>query len=150
MCTYFQENEKKKQIDRKRRKHEDLRRKMARLRSDSLEDYISADKLDETDSVTTGRSEKHETTKPVSNVVAPVSDIEEDVCDAASMDVSVNMNSSHPEKEKLNKLLYDIVPDKSVKLETLDHNNLIDAENVVENVLQESHLLDEKNEPDPS
>lgn len=69
-------------------------------------------------------------------------------CDTSEKydDYTVNINTSHPQKEKLNKHLQDLVDDKT-KCETVDHN--FDVANIIEDVLQESQLLsDDPNEPD--
>ena len=72
-------------------------------------------------------------------------------------DISQNRNSAQMEKEKVSKQLYDFVSESKVlnstddttqlRTDTIDHN-MIDAKGLVENVLHETQLLNEENEPD--
>ncbi|KAL4225539.1 WD repeat-containing protein 44 [Mactra antiquata] len=142
------------EMEKRRKKHEEMRRKMTEKGDHPDSSESSSDsELDEVDSnarlsrkITEAESDVT-SQEVVNNAVTDQNDKYDEY--------SLNINSSHPEKEKLNKQLHDLVEDKprssteSSESSTIEHN--FDVQNLIENVIQESQLLSDDNgvnEPD--
>ena len=62
-------------------------------------------------------------------------------------DYNVNMNASHPEKDKHSKEIYDFVDGRS-GVDTIDHNFVTESDGIVQEVFQGTYAIDDENEPD--
>ena len=60
----------------------------------------------------------------------------------------VNIQSSHPEKEKQNKEIYHLVDGGTTKVDTIDHNFVPYSEDTVDGVYAGSYTVDDENAPD--
>lgn len=150
--------DKNEEMERKRRKHEELRRRMTEKGDNSESSPSSSDS--EFDDINSNNRHNRNVSRPSSGITAP--EVVTSPMSSSSGDqsdkfdgYSVNINSSHPEKEKFSKHLQDLVVDvsksstNSSKSSTLEHN--FDVQNLIENVIQESQLLSDDNganEPD--
>ncbi|XP_052784065.1 WD repeat-containing protein 44-like isoform X2 [Mya arenaria] len=154
------EQERKDMSERRRRRHEELRRRMSERGDNSDSNSLTEEseegfETDEEDELPKGSSADslavniRERSRSRSRSQSPL------VSGPSSSDhsnkygeISENMSSSYPEKEKLSKQLQDLMLERG-RSSTIDHNH-IDPEDIVENVLQESNLLqdDSDNEPD--
>ena len=136
---FNKEEEKQEQLDRRRRKHEELRRRMM-SKDDSVQTSSSADSESDLEDLEDNLDDAAALSRSLTRGIEPGDKYD---------DLNVNMNASHPEKNKHShsKEIYDFV-DSGSGVDTIDHNFVPDSDDISQDRLQGSYAIDDENEPD--